>query len=168
MEYYIYKYVINQVPKYIGKTTDLRRRINEHTKDKLANLSNNCDIYYFKCPNKTSMDSWEYFLINKYHPEYNISLKDKTVLLDVKEPEWIKYSFIEHKNNIIIFPKNSVQDEVQDTVILKGRQRIKFYCSHCHSIFITNKWNVTKKGYSAECPECPYSAWVSKSKASSY
>lgn len=36
----------------------------------------------------------------------------------------------------------------------------KFRCAHCESVFSTNDWTKTKKGYSTSCPCCPYRAWT--------
>ena len=80
MGYYVYKYVENKEPVYVGKTTDLDRRIKAHTKDKLANFHG--EIYYFDCPNETAMNSWEYCLINKYHPKYNVALKRADTIIN--------------------------------------------------------------------------------------
>ena len=74
IQIFIY-YRTNNIIEYIGKTTQLDERIKQHTKDKLKNF--NGQIYYFECKNKTAMTSWEYSLINKYHPRYNAALKDK-------------------------------------------------------------------------------------------
>ena len=35
-----------------------------------------------------------------------------------------------------------------------------FRCAHCETKFSTNKWSRTRRGYSASCPCCPYSAWT--------
>lgn len=101
-KYYVYKYIVNNEIVYIGKSTDLKNRIKQHKSDKLKNLKAN--IYYFECPNNTAMDSWEYNLINKYHPKFNIALNDKEVKINVDEPEWILYNdnipFIDSKKQI--------------------------------------------------------------------
>lgn len=44
------------------------------------------------------MNSWEYFLINKYHPKFNVALNDSNIQLQVEEIEWIEY----HKNDILV------------------------------------------------------------------
>ncbi len=101
MPFYIYKYVENNEIVYIGQTISLYRRINEHKQnsDKLYNFQG--EIYYFECNNKTEMDSYEYFLINKYHPKYNTQYNNKELSLDIKEPTWIKYN-PQLRNNIEI------------------------------------------------------------------
>ena len=145
MAYYIYKYVENDEVVYIGQTTELHTRIRTHTKDKLANF--NGQIYYFSCPNKTAMDSWEYFLINKYHPKYNVALNDGNVSIHVDEPQWTLYEM----------PTIPVQAKQT-----KHQRPIEFHCYRCGNVFKTSKWDETPKGYSAVCTKCPYHIWVSK------
>ena len=180
MSYYIYKYVKDDVIEYIGQTTNLEQRIKAHTKDKLKNFSG--QIYYFECPHKTAMDSWEYFLINKYHPKYNIALKNPRIQITMDEPEWIKYMdtqvinfsdyYKSHKQSkTITYPAIKSQTKVinsntqpknntHTTIIVNDRKKIKFRCYRCRTTFITTNWNKTPKGYSASCPNCLYSAWT--------
>ncbi len=89
----VYKYVNNNVILYIGKTNNLKRRIAEHAKEQ--NFQNiNYQIYYFKCANSVEMDAYEYFLINKYHPKYNIALNNKDIhIQSLIEPEWKIYNY---------------------------------------------------------------------------
>lgn len=89
MKYYIYKYIVNNEIVYIGQSTNLKRRISEHKIDKLKNLK--ATIYYFECQNRTAMNSWEYNLINKYHPKYNSALKDDNTNINIEEPKWLLY-----------------------------------------------------------------------------
>ena len=160
MAYYIYKYVENNVPVYIGKTTQLDNRIKQHTRDKLRNFSGK--IYYFECPNKTSMDSYEYCLINKYHPIYNTALKDKNINTNITEPEWRLYQQI--SNNVVYLKdyrsKNITPSNNEETIILKGRSYKTFTCRHCEARFKTINWYKTKTGFGSICPECHYSAWT--------
>lgn len=88
-QYYIYKYVLNNEIIYIGQSTDLIHRIAQHKFDKLKDIS--ADIYFFQCENKTAMNSWEYCLINKYHPKYNTALNNFNTIIDINEPDWILY-----------------------------------------------------------------------------
>lgn len=151
MGYYIYKYVKDNRIIYVGQTTDLNKRIRDHTRDKLASFTG--QIYYFECPNKTAMDSWEYCLINKYHPSENIALKDTNINIEIKEPEWKLYQTREVKDIRVIKPKNKKLRELIE---------IEFRCSRCRISFTTKRWFKTPKGYSAFCPHCPYSVWISK------
>lgn len=90
---FIYKYVSNNDILYIGKTTNLKRRIIEHASEpKFQNIE--YQIYYFRCVNNTEMDAYEYFLINKYHPKLNIALKNDNIhIQSLIEPEWKLYSY---------------------------------------------------------------------------
>jgi hypothetical protein len=167
MEYYIYKYVENNKIIYIGQTTNLERRIKDHTKDKLANFKG--DIYYFECPNQTAMNSWEYCLINKYHPPYNIALKDTETKINIAEPEWKKYKnptkmvVIENTGNLLYFPTKA--SAIKKPKVSSNKQNIEFRCSRCRKSFKTQDWFTTAKGFSAICPLCHYSVWVSKKTA---
>lgn len=174
MGYYIYKYVQNNKIIYIGQTTDLERRIKEHTKDKLKGFKG--QIYYFECSNKTSMDSWEYMLINKYHPQYNSALNNSKEKINIKEPEWTLFLIKsdekkpEYKSNIIDITSFIKKESNQKDTIQFDRQSfsprndriIRFKCRHCGEVFETSYWSKTKKGYSAYCPSCPYSVWSAR------
>lgn len=90
-KYYIYKYIQGNKIIYIGKTNNLKRRLYEHSKDnKFQNLKN-FKIYYFNCNNELEMNSFEYFLITKYHPKLNQTFKNIKLTILLKEPEWILY-----------------------------------------------------------------------------
>ena len=165
MEYYVYKYVENDKIIYIGQTTDLEKRIYNHTKDKLANFKG--QIYYFKCPNKTAMNSWEYCLINKYHPKYNIALNNSNTSINIEEPQWILYKTTVKPNNLLYFPiKKSTIASKKITLPLE-KPVLKFRCSKCRIYYTSSNWYETKKGYAAHCPECYCARWISKSQAKS-
>ena len=91
IKYYLYKYVdIDNNIVYIGKSTNLYNRIQQHKSDKLKNFQGN--IYYIYLQNKTEMDFLEYVLINKYHPKNNIQYKNPLIQTTWdNEPEWILY-----------------------------------------------------------------------------
>ena len=180
MSYYIYKYVKNNIIEYIGKTTNLEQRIKQHQKDKLKNFKG--QIYYFECKNKTAMTSWEYTLINKYHPKYNAALKDNEINIDIKETEWILYMNTENKViNILDFLQpvtynNSIKNNTISKPIVKNNKKIssstttiihdphdfskRFTCRHCKTVFDTTDWYDTRTGYGAKCPRCSYAAWT--------
>lgn len=162
MSYYVYKYVENEEPVYVGQTTDLDKRIKAHTKDKLAGFHGK--IYYFECPNETAMNSWEYCLINKYHPKYNVALKRADTVISIEEPEWIEYkksTEVLVNNNLLYFPTQKVS--VKKPII--NRKQFTFYCNRCKEKFVSDRWYKTKKGYSASCPLCYYSMWIPNYKA---
>lgn len=162
MGYYVYKYVENKEPVYVGKTTELDRRIKAHTKDKLASFHGK--IYYFECPNETAMNSWEYCLINKYHPKYNVALKRADTVISIEEPEWIEYkksTEVLVNNNLLYFPTQKVS--VKKPII--NRKQFIFRCNRCRENFKSENWRKTKKGYSADCPFCQYAVWIPSYKA---
>lgn len=49
-------------------------------------------------------------------------------------------------------------------VVTNGPKNITFTCRRCGTTFIASypSWSNTKKGYSCQCPVCPYSVWKSK------
>ena len=164
MSYYIYKYVQNGQIDYIGQTTDLNKRIKDHTKDKLKHF--NGQIYYFECKNKTEMDSWEYFLIQKYHPRYNITFNNTKTIINIDEPKWELYMDNSTKIvNILDFIKPQetvknpkiIKEDLTTKVIYDPRKSAKtFRCYHCGAVFETTHWYKTKTKYGARCPCCPY------------
>ena len=92
MAFYIYKYVLNNKIMYIGQTTDIHKRIQNHTKE--INFNNpNYQIFYASIPNKISMDIYEYLLIKKYKPIYNITYNNDIEVLCTlnEEPKWQLY-----------------------------------------------------------------------------
>lgn len=105
MSFYIYKYIDNNEIVYIGQTINLIERINQHKTDKLENLN---DIWFFECNNKTEMDSYEYFLIQKYRPKLNVTfnkdygINTDNTLFNFQEPTWIKF------NEKILIPKTEI------------------------------------------------------------
>ena len=164
MGYYVYKYVEDDEIKYIGQTVDLDKRIQQHTKDKLANF--NGKIYYFECSNKTAMNSWEYCLINKYHPIYNVALKDADTSINIEEPEWIEYKNIV-LDNLLYFPikKDINIPKIPTKTQAFIRPKRRFRCYKCQISFVTDRWFSTAKGFSADCPSCYRAAWISKATA---
>lgn len=112
-----------------------------------------------ECPHKTAMDSWEYFLINKYHPKYNKSLNE-SININIQEPEWKLYM----SNNKIISISEYLKPASQGTnttkIIYDPYQHPKrFRCSHCGAIFETTSWYKTKTKFGARCPCCPYTGY---------
>ena len=161
MNYYIYKYVSGDTIEYIGETTDLARRIEQHKKDKLKNFKGK--IYYFECSNKTAMNSWEYCLINKYHPKYNIALKDNKIDIDINEPEWKLYmDYSINNNKIIDFQKYVISTSIKPigqklTSSANNSSSLhtkKFKCYNCGTVFQANEWRYTKTKVAATCPKC--------------
>ena len=73
MSNYIYKmFDKNNKIIYIGKTIDIDQRIRQHMMDKDKNWFKTVSkIYYAECLNKTDMDIYEIYYINKLVPLHN-------------------------------------------------------------------------------------------------
>ena len=170
MGYYVYKYVnTNNDIIYIGRTINLQERIEkQHKRDKLKDFQGT--VYYFECPNKTAMISYEYMLTNKYHPIYNEQNNHKNINININEPEWKIYININEQKviNLTNYFKSTKQEknmenkkEESSTIIISDRKKIRFICQHWGAELITTNWFRTKgRQYSASCPCCPYSAWA--------
>lgn len=95
--FYLYKYVSNDNIVYIGQTISLKRRVQQHTQDKLYNFKG--EIYYTTCGSKKELDLLEAILINKYKPEFNIAHKNREdlnydLIKDNLNLDWILYKTI--------------------------------------------------------------------------
>ena len=107
--YYIYKYVYNDEIIYIGKTNVcLVNRIDCHAREeKFKGYLDDCQIFYFECKNSAETTIMECYLINKYKPILNVSMKYSDNLnIDIPEPEWVCYKrndFIQLNSNIIYY-----------------------------------------------------------------
>jgi len=163
MGYYVYKYVKNNIIEYIGITINLDERIRQHTKDKLKNFTG--QIYYFECKNKTAMKSWEYVLINKYHPKYNEALKDNSININIEEPDWKLY--MDTTSKIIDISKHLNQstiskNDISKTEIISGPRAKIFTCRRCNTVFKTINYYYTKTKCGAYCPTCKYATYTTK------
>ncbi len=115
---YVYKFIdeYNQV-LYVGKTTDLNRRMNQHFNQKNNYLikQGKGEVYkktqrieYFAC--KTEYDALvkELFYINYYKPKYNTASKIRQILDPPKEKDnWKLYREIKplKKENVQVGKK---------------------------------------------------------------
>lgn len=75
-QFYIYKYVCNDETIYIGKSTDIVRRINEHARckgadKKFTSFVNKSRIYVHRCSTENEMNSLESIFIDLYKPILN-------------------------------------------------------------------------------------------------
>lgn len=90
----VYKYVYNGEIIYVGKSdSSIDNRIKGHSHEsKFEPFLKKCDIYYAWLPNPAFTTIFETFLINKYKPRLNSSMKyDKILPFDIIEPIWYKY-----------------------------------------------------------------------------
>jgi len=95
-KFYIYKWVyrITNV-LYVGKTTNLQTRTNHHKNDKIW-LSKDVELYYAELPNKTDMDIYEIYYINKYKPKYNTRFMNN-IEFSIELPK-LDFKLYEQKN----------------------------------------------------------------------
>lgn len=95
MCYYIYKYMIDDVIIYIGKTKrKLSMRIDEHAREiKFLQYRSRADIYWFECDSQIEMDIAERILILRYRPILNVVDNQDVVLKNTEftEPVWRAY-----------------------------------------------------------------------------
>lgn len=85
MNNYIYFLLKENTPLYIGKTKNLHRRLLQHSKDKWWFFETD-KILYYNFNNKTDMDIYEIYYINKYLPIFNSDTKnDKIFSYDLPE-----------------------------------------------------------------------------------
>lgn len=93
---YVYKYVDikDQKVKYVGKTTNINKRIKDHERDKWF-LNSTYDIYYIECNTKADMDCLETYFIGYYGSceYYNVAKNwgNVTLNLTIDENQWILY-----------------------------------------------------------------------------
>lgn len=67
----IYKLYVKNELVYIGKTGNLKSRINSHTKEKIKWKSQIDRVEYSKIPNGDMCSIYEIYYISKYKPKYN-------------------------------------------------------------------------------------------------
>ena len=119
MSNYIYKmFDKNNKIIYIGKTIDIDQRIRQHSLDKDW-FKTVYKIYYAECLNKTDMDIYEIYYINKLKPLHNKQLVNGvgfSVLLD-------ELDFIEYKKTIK--PKSNIKKDVKDYHYIIGENFIE-------------------------------------------
>ena len=64
MSFYIYKHILNNEVVYVGKTINMESRQKSHNKDKDWFIEG-LEIEYAEVDNKTIMDIYELYYINK-------------------------------------------------------------------------------------------------------
>ena len=90
----IYKYVFKGQIIYIGKSDkSFEKRIYGHSKEeKFQPYLKETRIYYFYCKNPAETTIYETYLINKYKPILNKSMKYfETMGFDIPEPDWKEF-----------------------------------------------------------------------------
>lgn len=89
---YIYKYVENNKPIYIGISNKLHNRVRQHKMEDKFQKHSKAEIFYAPMSSRQEAKAFETLLIGKYKPMLNISENNNTVLFcDINEPYWIPY-----------------------------------------------------------------------------
>lgn len=139
----IYKYVWHDEIVYIGKADkDIMSRIVAHkAESKFQPYLKDCVIYYTECVNPAHTTILETYLINKYKPRLNVSMKYKDRLpISLIEPEWKPISELpcEHKDKKQQKPHGDIWLKRRQYEIEYKRKKILAYkwigeliCSHC-------------------------------------
>ncbi|WP_303835195.1 GIY-YIG nuclease family protein [Ruminococcus flavefaciens] len=123
----IYKYVYNDEIIYIGKSDNsILNRVNAHVKEaKFKPYLEKAVIYYTECKNRAHTHILETFLINKYKPILNDSLKyEEDLDFDIPEPEWHLLSELK---------------EVEETVKQVKKPGIKWYENRVNDIEVLKR-----------------------------
>lgn len=97
-KFYIYFHLYNKKVIYVGLTTTMKQRQAQHLK-KSEHAPFIEEILYVRVKNRTLMNIYEEYYINKYSPEYNVKMNrgDDVSELNVKELEFKKYTSLEQK-----------------------------------------------------------------------
>ena len=126
----IYKYVYNDEIIYIGKSDNsILNRVNAHVKEaKFKPYLEKAVIYYTECKNSAHTLILETFLINKYKPILNTSLKceeDLNLDIPIPEPEWHLLSELKEVEKAVKQAKKPgikwYENRVNDIEVLKRR-----------------------------------------------
>lgn len=64
---YVYKYVLSGETLYVGITSNMERRVREHTYDKLADIAPKSTIFYFPVMTRGDAEILETYLISYYN-----------------------------------------------------------------------------------------------------
>lgn len=127
---YIYRFLNNEDKViYIGKTSNLTKRINHHFS--FGHLEDNCylsctKIEYMELPTMTDTSMAEIYFINKYKPLYNICDKYNDECNDYSIMEkWMPYDFLlnRHKLDFMIYKKDKLGNMINEINNLKELQR---------------------------------------------
>lgn len=95
ISYFIYKFVdIQGSLLYVGKTTNLRRRVLQHLNDK-SWADEIFSLYYAECESATQMDIYELYTIGKEKPKYNLDCShDDSPFEETLKPLQFKHRFL--------------------------------------------------------------------------
>ena len=120
----IYKYVWHNEVVYIGKADkDIMSRISAHkVESKFQPYLKDCVISYTECVNPAHTTILETFLINKYKPRLNVSMKyGESLPISIVEPEWKPISNLICKDKKQ--PKKKKQPKIWGDIWVQNRRK---------------------------------------------
>lgn len=113
--YYVYRLIHNKVVIYIGKTTNLDRRIKEHSEKR-----NFSYVEYLEFNTEVDMTLCEYYFINRCKPIENKQDLASSHMMQIKELDdlvWNDYSLINNlKISQIKKEIDKAYDSIEDTI----------------------------------------------------
>jgi len=112
--YHVYKFIdAEDKVLYIGKSKHVKSRISNHINEKRW-IKEGVKVYVGECKNKTDMDMYEIYYINKYNPIHNVaSMNDEEFSIKLPELKFVLYKEIT-KNDIGIrrLPSSKQSNEI--------------------------------------------------------
>lgn len=119
--YGLYKYVCDGEVIYIGKSdSSIDMRIDAHAKEsKFKPYLSTASIYYTLCKNPAHTTILETYLINKYKPKLNVSMKYEDDLgIEISEPKWELWT---NNCDIAYKPKHQSGVKLHGKIWIKNR-----------------------------------------------
>lgn len=126
--HWIYMYKLDGEVIYIGKTDrNLIKRLRDHGRkgDNIPECAwndlNKSEIYFAKMPSSKLADTYEWELINKYHPRYNVQKQESWDGTTLEEPQWTKY---ESPQEIIVSLNKRLNSLLRENFALKSDNEV--------------------------------------------
>lgn len=148
MGFYIYKHILDGEVVYVGKTTNMENRQKAHNNEKDW-FKEGLKIEYAEVNNKTSMDIYELYYINKIAPKFNKSAnrRDDISSLNLKDLDFKEYkyttTYVKNKKKklgeLSSCDIDALQSYERDFLLrILGFRTFRFYCD---LIYILEKSN---------------------------
>ncbi|UUV46551.1 nucleotide excision repair endonuclease [Bacillus phage vB_BanS-Thrax3] len=142
--FYVYRFLnkFNQVI-YIGRTNNLKRRLEQEHFSKEGHLPRECYdecavVEYMELSSESEMKIYELYLINKYNPRYNVMENRNDDFKFILEEQWTKvkdndimtkkeyklYSFIVINSDVGYWRTTTDIDTLADGIKIKNRDTV--------------------------------------------
>lgn len=142
--YCIYKHLNkNGEVIYVGKTNNMKNRQKSHDKEKFW-FCEVCKIEYAEVLNKTLMDIYELYYINKFSPKYNIvaNRSDNVLSLNLEDLYFINYEYDFKRKAVPQKEPNNLEvkalDDFQSKFII-GYIREDGFRVYCELVYLCSK-----------------------------